>query len=141
MDVWGFGFHYGQKKSMYNAFIRNNYVAVGYNEDEAPEFIAMMKEINIGDIVYLKSWVIKGSELRIYAIGVVTKKYYFDDTVEDKNRIGVEWVVTDRKALDELRIESLNTKYRQRVTSIYKEYNDDVLKEIVRVYSKYQKGE
>ena len=116
--MWGFGFYFGKNRDSRQEFIDNNYVTVNYSEEEAPEFIEMMKEIKAGDIVYLKSWGIRNNKLHIYAIGIVTSEMNTDN-----NRISVKWLI------DNLKTEiTPNKKYRQRVASIYKEYNNDIKK-------------
>ncbi len=121
VSVWGFGFHFSKIKSKLADFFNNNFICVGYSKDDAPEFIEMMKEIKKGDIVYLKSWQIKGSVLHIKAIGVVTNTFSDTNIYGGDNKIEVDWKVTN---IDETVV--ANTKYRQRVTSIYKEYNTEI---------------
>lgn len=128
ISIWGFGFYFGKNHCSKEEFIDNNYVTVKYTEEEAPEFIAMMKEIKIGDIVYLKSWGIGNNILHIHAIGRVT-----NEINTDNNRIRVNWLV---KNIYEPVIP--NKRYRQRVASIYKEYNKDIPQNIFDLIEKYE---
>ena len=116
--MWGFGFYFGKNRNSKRNFISENYVTVNYSEEDAPEFIEMMKEIKVGDIVYLKSWGIRNNKLHICAVGIVTSEMNTEN-----NRISVNWL------LDDINVEIFpNKRYRQRVASIYKEYNNDIKK-------------
>lgn len=125
MAIWGVGFHFGKKCSQKEKFINKNYISIGYSEKEAPEYYAMMREIRVGDIVYLKSWAIRNNTLHIRAIGKV-----ISPMKQNISNITVDWLIKD---IDETI--ALNTKYRQRVTSIYKEYNDTVISTINKYIS------
>ena len=120
--VWGFGFKFAGTDSKFDDFINDNFVCIGYKEDEAPEFIEMMKEIQVDDIIFLKTWRIRGSVLYIRAIGVVTEEFTPENRYNTYNKIGVKWLITDIN-----QPKKCNTKYRQRVTSIFKEYNQEVI--------------
>lgn len=116
ISVWGFGFYFGKNRDSKEEFIEQNYVTINYSEDEAPEFIEMMREIKVGDIVYLKSCGIRNNTLHICAVGVVTSEMNTDN-----HRISVSWLI------DNINKEvAPNKKYRQRVASIYKEYNNEI---------------
>lgn len=126
ISVWGFGFYFGKNRDSKDEFIEQKYVTINYSEDEAPEFIEMMKEINVGDIVYLKSWGIRNNTLHICAVGVVTSEMNTDN-----HRISVNWLI------DNINKEvTPNKKYRQRVASIYKEYNNEIKTLIFDLISK-----
>lgn len=92
--VWGIGANWGSK-SMVKDFLKLGYAGIGWLEDEAPSLYAMMREIEAGDIIYIKSFVRKNCSLCIKAIGrVMTTKFLNSDYFIGKDRhisIQVEW--------------------------------------------------
>lgn len=92
MKIWGMGTCYGGYDDQTSIFIKNKIAAIGWSEDDAVDLYAMIREVEIGDIIYLKSSYPqkgKGRILRIKAIGrVVNPNKKFDG----KSAIGIEYI-------------------------------------------------
>lgn len=54
-----------------STFISKGFACIGWNSEDAPAFHEMLRQINIGDIIFLKSFSPKAG-LYIKAIGLVT---------------------------------------------------------------------
>ena len=94
-----------------------------------------MKEIDIGDIIIIKSFFQRGGKqvLRIKAVGIVT-----DNVIKKVGGLGhclkVKWLQYETGGITELEFtkEEFDAGVQRR-TSIYKEYNPDVCKRIIEL--------
>ena len=62
------------------AFIENNCATIGYFEQDAPALFVMLRRMQIGDMVYLKSFYGTTHRLTIKAVGIVTESAHTDET-------------------------------------------------------------
>lgn len=75
MAIWGMGANFSIKDNQLDNFIRENFVCIGWSEQEQPKYYELMKKIKIGDIIYIKSFYITTNPMKIKAIGVVTDTF------------------------------------------------------------------
>lgn len=131
MKIWGIGANLGGSVDISNDFVNRKIAYLGYKNEDAPVFYEMLKEISLGDIVYIKSLPIGGSNLHIKNVGIVTRElsdvvqYIDGDTKNDT--LGVKWLDLQM----DLDIEKCDKKYTARSTSIYREYSPFVINEIM----------
>lgn len=130
MAIWGMGSHFGGSENQIDSFLNENFVCLGYTKKTAPDLIDMMKEIKIGDIIFIKSFKIGSNLMHINAIGIVTEEFKCSNSHKGyencDNEIGVKWFVKEK-----LETVLVDDKYKQRKTSLFLEYNKDVQKIIV----------
>lgn len=131
MAVWGIGANLGGSVDISNDFVNRKIAYLGYKKEDAPVFYEMLKEISLGDIVYIKSLPIGGSNLHIKNVGIVTRELsdvvqYIDGGTKN-DTLGVKWFDLQM----DLYIDECDKKYTARSTSIYREYSSFVIKEIL----------
>ena len=130
MKVWGIGTCYGGYDDKTSIFLQNNIAAIGWNKNEAIDLYAMMREVKIGDIIYLKSSYPKkgiGKILRIKAVGKVVnpnKKY------DGKSVIGVEYF---KKFVPfDLLLKNYKSKSSVYSSTFYQEYNPLIIEKLLK---------
>jgi hypothetical protein len=130
MAVWGIGSFFHGTDNQFDNFIDGNFVCMLWKEDEVPEFYEMMREIQLGDIVYLKSFKRGSNEMHVNAIGIVTDTFKSVNShigyENCKNEIGVRWINKNPTL-----IIKVNSIYKQRKTTISKEYDKNVIEKII----------
>lgn len=93
-----------------------------------------MKEIQLGDIIYLKSFKRGSDEMHVNAVGIVTEtfknKNYHSGYETCNNQIG------DTNSSEVIKV---NNIYKQRKTTLCKEYDKRVVKEIVKLIQNKKK--
>lgn len=130
MKIWGMGTCYGGSDDKVNIFVENKIAAIGWNEDDAIDLYAMMNDVEIGDIIYLKSSYPKkgvGIILRIKAIGKVinpNKKF------NGKSVIGIEYI-KDFSPVD-LSLNEYHGKNSVYGSTFYREYNPLIIEKILQ---------
>lgn len=133
MKIWGIGYKFGGWDDKSRDFTANSEAVIGWDIKNAPDLYLMLREIEIGDIVYLKTCALKkgkGKELRIAKIGKVINPLKLVDE-NGKNALGVKWV----KEFDSFLPFMLNEcKSRNNVYSntLYREYNPIIIEEILK---------
>lgn len=132
MAIWGIGSHFNGTDNQIHNFIKENFVCMLWKEDDVPEFYEMMKEIQLGDIIYLKSFQRGSNDMHINAIGIVTETFRDENAhvgyEHCNNQIGVEWI--NKNPNEVIKVNSI---YKQRKTTICKEYDKKVVKCIVKL--------
>ena len=134
MKVWGIGATW-DGKSMLNEFESKNAVAIGWSESDAPALYAMMNEIRDGDIIYIKSFVIRGKRLKIKAIGEVVATAFEKPELFGANHktIKVKWIAnssnTNKLELD-IPLSKKDTRYNVYSQTLYSEYNPDIIRKV-----------
>ncbi len=132
MAIWGMGSHFHGTDNQFDNFIKGKFVCMLWKENEVPEFYEMMKEIQLGDIIYLKSFKRGSNEMHINAVGIVTETFENENThigyEHCNNQISVEWVNKNTNEVIEV-----NGIYKQRKTTICKEYDKKVVKRIIKL--------
>lgn len=131
MKVYGIGANLGGSMDVSTDFISKNIAYLGYKKEDAPVFYEIIKEIKLGDVVYIKSLPIGKNNLHIKDVGIVTRElsdtlqYIDGDTKNDT--IGLKWLNLKMN----LDIEKCDKKYTARSTSIYREYSPFVINAIM----------
>lgn len=131
MKIWGIGANLGGSVDVSNDFVNRKIAYLGYKKEDAPVFFEMLKEITLGDIVYIKSLPISGSKLHIKNVGIVTRELsdivqYIDGEIKN-DTLGVKWLGLQM----DLDINKCDKKYIARSTSVYREYSPFVINEIL----------
>lgn len=116
-------------------FYRRGMACIGWMPESKPYLFGTIKEIDIGDIIVIKSFFQREGKqvLRIKGIGLV-----FDNTIaqvrESWHCIKVRWLRYEPDGIIE--VEFQNESFDagvQRRTTIYREYNLNVCQQIVRL--------
>lgn len=93
--------------------IKDGFVCMLWKEKDVPKFYEMMKEIQLGDIIYLKSFQRGANIMHINAVGIVTETFKSENLHTDyencKNQIRVKWINKNPDAKIEV-----NGIYKQR---------------------------
>ena len=122
MAIFCIGAYYDEDVSQ--DFIKANIIGVGWNSTDAPELHQFVRALKVGDIVYIKSYSPKSSDIIVKAIGLVA-----NDVIRTHNdtaglvQIGrnVKWL---RKT--ELRITKPREKNNVRANTMYEEFHPEV---------------
>ncbi|NLB82576.1 MAG: hypothetical protein GX800_13425 [Clostridiaceae bacterium] len=131
MKVWGIGATW--EKSMIKKFEEENAVAIGWEEKDAPALYGMMNEIEPGDLVYVKSFVIKGKKLSIKAVGEVVGNDFRQPYVfgENHGTIHVKWRENSFKHTESYMISSQEIRYNVYSHTLYREYNSQIIEKVL----------
>ena len=129
MAIFGIGASY-DKEDVSQAFIKANLVGVGHGVKDAPELHQFIRSLKVGDVVYIKSFSPRSSNIFVRGIGVII------DDKEVKNRIvscgrNVKWV-----DIQEFRItKPTHEKNNVRNNAMYEEFHPQVQRMILeRLY-------
>lgn len=129
MNVWGIGANWKKEgdstiTDVTCEFITNGVAAIGWTEEQAPSLYAMAEEIQQGDIIYLKSYLIKGSRLKIKAIGEVVDTVYIGRIYEGHKVFKVNWFSVAESIIELTVSEKINNVFRN---TLYREYNPRII--------------
>jgi hypothetical protein len=96
MAIYGVGAWHNEDVS--DEFINQNFVGVGWGEDEAPELHEYFKTLKVGDIVYIKAAAYGVAEITVKAIGIIRDNQVRNGTNTDLVETGrnVVWLTTER---------------------------------------------
>ncbi len=132
MKVWGIGANWGGK-SMLSEFEKKKAVGIGWDEASAPALYAMMNEIDIGDIVYVKSYMLKGRRLRIKAVGEVISTAFEKPNVfgNDHRTVCVKWRDGSFLNIQEHELTKEEHRYNVYSHTLYREYNHTIVKKML----------
>lgn len=133
MAIYGIGANY-DGEDVSQTFIDDSIVATGWDSDLAPDLHEYFREINIGDIVYIKScsW---SSDISVKAIGIVIDNQILTPAGGHQLvEIGrnVKWLYTDFLVLDR----PSNQKNNVRANTIYREFHPDIISSIMSIVNK-----
>ncbi len=126
MAIYGIGAYYN--KDVSQDFINTNLVGVGWDVNDAPELHQFMKSLKIGDIVYIKAYSPRSSDIIVKAIGII-----INDEIRNKansNNLvscgrNVRWVLTQQ-----IRIPKPSEKNNVRANTMYQEFHPQVQEKI-----------
>ncbi|MEA3002306.1 MAG: hypothetical protein QOH81_1094 [Sphingomonadales bacterium] len=131
MAIYGFGAAFGGTDDMTSEFIRASGAFVGWKPDEAPAAHAMLKQIEVGDLVFLKSFP-PSVGLIVKAAGIVIET---DERMEWELGTGVtvRWIFRGEVGGGEnIRLGKIGDKADfTRGGTLYREYNPDVQRAII----------
>lgn len=132
MAIYGIGCDY-DGKDVGNDFYKKGIACIGWAPEDKPYLYGIMKEIEIGDIITIKSFPPQRGKqvLKIKAIGIVT-----GNTIKKVRNLGhcleVKWLRYDADKISEFEFTKENFDAGvQRRTTIYKEYNPEICKKLV----------
>ncbi len=137
MKAWGLGTCYGGYDDQTKLFLNSNIAAMGWNENDAIDLYAMMREVEIGDIIYLKSSYPKKGEgmiLRIKAIGRVVNPNIKHN---GKCAIGVEYI-KNFKSFD-LNLREYKGRNSVYTSTFYQEYNPRIIEKLLMTVKQTEK--
>lgn len=125
MAIYGFGAYYDDSRDVSEELIRAGFACVGWPEEDAPPLHNLLRDIGIGDIVFLKSFTPQ-SGLTIKSVGIVTGR----GPVHTEGHLGWGVPVMWRWQGEE-RLGHLNDKYAARTMTLFEEHNPDVQRRVV----------
>lgn len=134
MSIYGIGSNYEGKYDKKEEFIDKSCACIGWKENDAPALYNLLKRVNIGDLIYIKSMSIATKELLIKAVGVVTdniiKEYKDKNNYNLGKGISVKWLWNGKE-----KINISQEKYRYNVfnNTLYEEFNSDIQKLVVEL--------
>jgi hypothetical protein len=127
----GANYHWGDVSQ---DFIDNGIVATGWDGSTAPDIHEMFRDINVGDIVYIKSCNFS-SNITVKAIGIVRDDFILSSLDEpDLIEIGrnIRWIYTDCFVITR----PANQKNNVRGNTIYREYHPEIISTIMSIVNK-----
>jgi hypothetical protein len=133
MAIYGFGAAYSGTEDMTAAFIKAGGAFVGWKRDEAPSAHAMLRQIEVGDLVFLKSFP-PSMGLIVKAAGVVTQAG--EDIMEWELGTGVrvQWTFIGSRDGGTKPFGKIGDKADfTRGGTLYREYNPEVQRRIVQL--------
>lgn len=136
MAVWGIGSMFCGRDDKLKFFINESFWCTGYSQQEKPEIYEMIKNIHIGDVVYVKSLPIKSNIMKIRAVGIVNDSFKGSNSHQGfencGNEIGVKWLVVESN--QPLAQEKITDEYiNERKTTIFKERNRKIIEKIIEM--------
>lgn len=131
MATYAFGAAYGGNDDKTRAFIAKSAAFIGWMPEEAPFLHNMLRQVEVGDLVFLKSFA-PSVGLLIKAAGIVSKT----DIPQDWDLgfgIGVDWAFTGEAGGGENRLlGKLHDKADfMRGGTLYREFNTKVVSEVI----------
>ncbi len=129
MKIWGIGAYWDGADDMSEFFVNNSLAAIGWPEEYAPSIHAMANEMEIGDLIYIKSFSIGAKVLNIKAVGKIVGYPYVDTSLfggEIKKAVPVKWLYTgDNVKYPLSQAETRNNVYS---LTLYREYSPGVIR-------------
>lgn len=131
MSVYGMGSLFCGTKEQLDNFVNEGFVCIGWKKEDKPELYAILNNIKIGDIIYIKALPLSSKTMRIKAVGIVTAEPKNTNThngyEECENEIGVKWLNSDINKLIDVDDGNLNA----RKGSVFVETNSEYIKKII----------
>lgn len=134
MAVYGFGAAYGGSDDMTSAFVEAGGAFVGWSSDEAQSAHAILRQIEVGDLVFLKSFP-PSMGLIVKAAGIVTETAE-PLIVRDIPGVGVKvnWTFYGIRDGGTKLLGKIGDKADfMRGGTLYREYNPDVQRRIIQL--------
>lgn len=131
MAIYGFGAAYSGTDDMTSAFVAAGGAFVGWKSNEAPSAHAMLRQIEVGDLVFLKSFP-PSMGLIVKAAGIVTEAG--EDIMEWELGTGVRvrWTFVGSRDGGTKPFGKIGDKADfTRSGTLYREYNPEVQRRIV----------
>ena len=138
MAIWGFGYKYeGGTVDKSEDFISKGLVCSGWGKTN--EYVyQQLKQIKIGDIIFLKTYDKGGYKLRIKAIGIVKEKPNIQNNEELGSCIKVEWIKVYSNPME---ISVKDSVPHIRTATLYEELTPEICKKVVEELLTLIKGE
>lgn len=136
MAVYGIGAYYDDTDVSCH-FIDKECACIGYDESDASSLYEMLRRIKKGDIIYLKSYSIKGSVVVIKAIGYVIgrdiEKFYFPNNTRMGLGRKVLWKRVYESNPEWIKVALPQEDLKNNVynNTLYEEYSDTILNKVL----------
>lgn len=134
MATYGFGAAYGGSEDMTSTCVQNGGAFVGWSSDEAPSAHAMLRQIEVGDLVFLKAFP-PSMGLIVKAAGVVieTAEPLLVNEVPGVG-VRVDWTFYGPRDGGTKLLGKIGDKADfTRGGTLYREYNPDVQRRIIQL--------
>lgn len=118
MKLWAIGATWGNE-DVSGKFVDEGYAKLGWSEEEAPTLYNILREVKVGDHIYIKSLVVNDRSIRIKAIGVVTST--------NGKELKVDWLFKNQPPI-KYALTKNEDRYNVYPLSFYREYSDDIIK-------------
>lgn len=131
MSVYGMGSLFCGTEEQLDNFVNEGFVCIGWKKEDKPELYAILNNIKIGDIIYIKALPLNSKTMRIKAVGIVTTALKTENThhgyEECGNEIGIKWLKSNiNKSIN---IDDSNINKRK--GSLFVETNTDYIDKII----------
>lgn len=134
MATYGFGAAYGGSEDMTSTFVGAGGAFVGWSSDEAPSAHAMLRQIEVGDLVFLKAFP-PSIGLIVKAAGIVTETAEPLMVYEIPGvGVRVDWTFYGHRDGGTKLLGKIGDKADfTRSGTLYREYNPDVQRRIIHL--------
>ena len=131
MSVYGMGSLFCGTEEQLDNFVSEGFVCIGWKKEDKPELYAILNNIKIGDIIYIKALPLSSKTMRIKAVGIVTTALKTENTHHGYekcgNEIGIKWLKSNiNKSIN---IDDSNINKRK--GSLFIETNTDYIDKII----------
>lgn len=131
MSVYGMGSLFCGTEEQLDNFVKEGFVCIGWKKEDKPELYAILNNIKIGDIIYIKALPFNSKTMRIKAVGIVTTALKNENTHQGyekcENEIGVKWLKSNiNKSIN---VDDSNINKRK--GSLFIETNTDYIDKII----------
>ena len=121
MAIFGIGAYYEGTTDMTEEFVQNGRACIGWGEDYAPTLHQMMRQVRVGDLIYIKSFTPRAG-LTIKAVGIVISTEIEGPEIElGEICIEVDWAWQGYHPVGRV-----NDKYNVRSITLYEEFNPEI---------------
>ena len=135
MAVYGIGAYYKGRGDVSRESIDNGFCGFGYTEEEQPALYELMRQVSLGDIVYIKAKTPQmQNEIAIKAIGYVVGKELEED--QSGNDLGFgKKVIWKKKYPSPLRIrlDENNCMVNTYANTLYREYSPKMIQSVMEL--------
>ena len=131
MAIYGFGAAYSGTEDMTATFVEAGGAFVGWTSDEAPSAHAMLRQIEVGDLVFLKSFP-PSMGLIVKAAGIVIDAQAVQRWEIEGTGVRVKWTFVGSNDGGHKLLGKIGDKADfMRSGTLYREYNPDVQRRII----------
>lgn len=133
MATFGFGANFGGNDNQLENFINQGFVCVGYAQEQMPNYYEIIKQIKIGDIIYIKAMWSSDTNMRLKAVGIATSEFKSENTHEGyescKNQIDVKWIATFSSEYPKITLS--DSQINERKNTVFEEHNPHITKQVI----------
>ncbi len=129
MAVWGIGATW-DGRDVSKEFVGYSTAAIGYNEDEKPTFHKRMRDVKVGDLIFIKAKHNESGWLYVKAIGIVMDIHLCaENGFEGQDGIKVRWI----KNLTDNPVKISSPPEYGSTHTLYEEKKDSVIQSVVNL--------
>lgn len=121
MAIFGIGAYYEGTTDMTEEFVQNGRACIGWEEACAPTLHQMMRQVKVGDLIYIKSFAPR-TGLTIKAVGIVISTEIEGSEIE----LGEICVEVDWAWRGSHLVGRIDDKYNVRSITFYEEFNPEI---------------